>query len=445
MKKRYIIAVFLTFTVLTMMAQEPLTLDSCFALAKANNVQIKTNKLEIEKAKEVKAQVFTKFFPQVSLNMLAYYAINPIIEYGLNDLNQGSEFGVFINAVIESLQELGADIPTEIKTMKEGYGGTAMAVVPVYAGGRIINGNKLAKLGIEAAELKSVVSERDLMEEIETSYYLVVGLQDKVQTLNTALALIDSLDHTVDVALQAGLVTNSDKLRVAMNRNELQAKQMQLNNGILLASLLLCHQIGIKYPEQGLVLENNLEQTESYGNYMMGYFSRPERRLLQLQIDAEKFYKKLTIGETLPQVGIGSLTSYGNLMGKTKFNNIFFAQVSVPLTQWWETSHKIKEHNLKIKEAELMQEDLNGMMDLQEKQAYNQMVEAEALLRSDHAAYDMAQENYRLAELNYRAGMNTISDVLEANALLFQSQNAITDRQITYVSARRRYHDLTGK
>ena len=79
------------------------------------------------------------------------------------------------------------------------------------------------------------------------------------------------------------------------------------------------------------------------------------------------------------------------------------------------------------------------------KGKYNQMVEAEALLESDYASLDMAQENYRIASLNYEAGMNTITDVLEANALLLQAQNAITDREITYVSARRRYHDLTGK
>ena len=55
MKKSFIV-ILLTFVSVNVMAQsEPLTLDSCFALAKANNVTIKTNKLEIEKAKEVKA------------------------------------------------------------------------------------------------------------------------------------------------------------------------------------------------------------------------------------------------------------------------------------------------------------------------------------------------------------------------------------------------------
>jgi outer membrane protein TolC len=174
-------------------------------------------------------------------------------------------------------------------------------------------------------------------------------------------------------------------------------------------------------------------------------FIRPEQQLLQLQVDAEKLRKKLTLGETLPQVGVGGTAFYGNLVRKYKFNAIALAQVSIPLTQWWETSHKLKEHDIVIQEAELMQEDLTGKMSLQVKQAYNQMVEAEALMQSDKAALDMAQENYRLAELNYRAGMNTITDVLEAHALLLQAKNAITDRQITYLTARRRYLDLSGQ
>lgn len=443
--KRIFLAVAVVFMALGLKAQSvALTLDSCFALAKANNAKLKTNELEIQKAREVKAQVFTKYFPQVSLGFMSYYAVNPIIEYSVDDINQETSFGAFVATTIQALLDAGFDIPTKVSMMKQGLGGNAVAVMPVYAGGRIANGNRLASLGIEAAQLKSEVSERDLMEEIETSYYLVLGLQEKVQTLNSALALIDSLDHTVETALKAGLITNSDKLRVALKRNEFQALQLQLNNGIVLASILLCHQIGIEYPEEGLVLDNNLDQVGLPVNSNK-VFSRPERRLLQLQIEAETFYKKLTIGEALPQVGIGSLASYGNLTGKTKFNAIMFASASVPLTQWWETSHKIKEHDLKIREAELMQEDLNGMMDLQEKQAYNQMIEAESLLQSDYAALAMAQENSRLANLNYCAGMNTITDVLEANTLLLQAQNAITDRRITYASARRKYHDLTGK
>ena len=446
--KKHITSLLFALLVLGLKAQTPvLTLDSCFALAKANNAQLLTDQLEIQKAQEVKAQVFTKHFPQVSISYLAYYAARPIIEYGINDI-QDDDLGAFLSALITTLNDPeGANmgLPTEINLMEKGHGVNATAMMPVYAGGRILNGNRLANVGIEAAQLKAEVSERDMLENIESTYYLVLGLQDKVHTVESALALTDSLNHIVDVALKAGLITKSDKLRLALKQNELKANQLQLNNGIVLASQLLCQQIGITYPEGGLTLDTASFSIKNHADALRENFIRPEQQLLQLQIDAEKLRKKLTIGEALPQVGIGGTYSYGNLVRKYKGNAIALAQVSIPLTQWWETSHKLEEHNIAIREAELMQKDLTEKMGLQVKQAYNQMVEAEALMQSDKAALDMAQENYRLAELNYRAGMNTITDVLEAHALLLQAKNAITDRQITYLTARRRYHDLSGQ
>ncbi len=449
MKKRHILSIIFALFCISVNAQTSvLTLDSCFALAKANNVQLQTNQLEIEKAQQVKAQVFTKYFPQVSISYLAYFAARPIIEYGINDI-QDDDLGAFLSALITTLNDPeGANIglPTEINLMKKGHGVNATAMMPVYAGGRIKNGNQLANLGIEAARLKAEVSERDMLENIESSYYLVAGLQDKVRTVESALALTDSLEHIVNVALKAGLITKSDKLRLALKQNELKAKQMQLGNGIVLASQLLCQQIGIEYPEAGLTLDTTSFSTMSTPvATVQENFIRPEHQLLQLQVDAENLRKKLTLGEALPQVGIGGSAVYGNLVRKYKFNAIALAQVSIPLTQWWETSHKLKEHDIVIREAELMQKDLTEKMSLQLKQAYNQMVEADALMQSDKAALDMAKENYRLAELNYRAGMNTITDVLEAHALLLQAKNAITDRQITYLTARRRYQDLSGQ
>ena len=441
--KRYILILVLAFLTLGLTAQnaDVLTLDSCFALAKANNAQFKKSQIEIEKAQEVKKQVFTKYFPQVSLNYVAYYAKNPVVKYGVDDFHD--EFGLILKTIIEFLDDAGLDIPKSVELMKKGHSISATAIQPIFAGGRIVNGNKLAKLGVEAAELQAEVSERDMLESIESSYYLVVGLKSKVSTIESALTLIDSLEHSVDVALDAGLVTKNDKLRVNLERNKYQALQLQLNNGIVLASQLLCQEIGIEYPEEGLNLDENPEDGGVIAEN--DNFERPEVRLLQLQIDAENYYKKITRGEAMPEIGVGAMLTYGNMIKSYKSNAIVFARVNVPLTQWWETSHKIKEHNFKIEEYEVMQQDLMQKMTLQEKQAYNQMVEAEALLESDKASLEMAQENYRVAQLNYNAGITTITDVLEANALLLQAQNAITDRQITYKSARRRYHDLTGK
>ena len=154
----------------------------------------------------------------------------------------------------------------------------------------------------------------------------------------------------------------------------------------------------------------------------------------------------MTIGESLPQIVLGGMGNHGNLIKNYKYNSngLLFATAAIPISQWWETWHKIKEHDISIRQAEIVRNDLNEKMELQEQQAYNQMIEAWALIASDKKAVEMANENYRLAELNYKAGMNTMTDVLEANALLLQAQNSLTDRQISFATAKRRYQDLTN-
>ncbi len=418
-----------------------LTLDSCLLLAKQNNADICISRLDIEKARAVKAQVFTKFFPQVSASFMAYHAYNPIIKITPEDI-QNTELR---ESILEAIEDL--DIPndvTEINLMERGLSLGANVVQPIFVGGRIVNGNRLANLGIEAAELQAQASERDILEDVENTFYLVNGLETKVKTLESVLSLLDSLHHTVDIALEAGVITNNDLIRVELKQNEMQAKQLQLSNGIVLAKRLLCQQIGIPYSDEIVFLPEPEPNNDI--QLATGTSSRPEHRLLDLNIDAQKLRKKMTIGESLPQIVLGGMGNHGNLIKNYKYNSngLLFATAAIPISQWWETWHKIKEHDISIRQAEIMRNDLNEKMELQEQQAYNQMIEAWALIASDKKAVEMANENYRLAELNYKAGMNTMTDVLEANALLLQAQNSLTDRQISFATAKRRYQYLTN-
>ncbi len=439
--KKYIFAAVIVLLATWLKAQDVLTIDSCFALAKANNAELKTKRLDIQRAQEVKAQVFTKYFPQVSGSVMGYAAANPLLRFGVEDISN-EDVRVLLQGIVEFFEPI-TGFNGEFAFLENGVTAGLTVGQPVFMGGRIVNGNKLAKLGVNAAELNAEVTEREVLENIETTYYLVVGLQQKVKTIDNALALLDTLDRVVQVSLKAGLITSNDALRVSLERNKLNAQQLQLNNGIHLASMLLCQQIGIELPENGLTLEFHDETVSQDEN---PDFVRPEAELLDLQIQAEKLRKKMTLGESLPNVIVGGTGYYGNLINKRfKANAIAFARLSIPMTQWWETSHKLKEHKIKIEMYELDRQDLTEKMSLQEKQVYNNMIEAEVLLKSDSAAYDMARENYRIASINYSAGLNTISDVLEASTLMLQADNAIIDRNISLISAKRRYHDLTGK
>ena len=444
--KSTIIRIFLLAAIVTvssLLQAQSLSLDSCIALARRNNIDIRTSQLEIERAQAVKAQIFTKYFPQLHLGALGYYAVNPLISFSVEDIPTEDLRDFLVRLRDELSGE--TDMLDDMTFMQKGASVSAVVAQPIFAGGRIVNGNRLARLGVEAAGLQADVKIRDVIENIESSYYLVVGLQQKVSTVAAALDLIDSLDHTVQLALASGLVTRADALQVQLKRNEMLANRQQLASGIRLAKRMLCRQIGIDYSD-ALVFDDSIAvymPPLAYTYSDCADSLRPEMRLLQLNVEAERLQRKLTLGETLPQLTLAGSAYYGNLI-KTdaNANAIGLLSLSVPLTGWIETSRKLRQHDIKIQEAELMQDPYSRMMSLEEEKAYSDMVDAYVLMQSDSSALDVAIENYRLANLNYTAGAATLSDVLQAHALLLQAQNAITDRRTTYAVARRRLMDL---
>lgn len=427
----------------TQTSAQTLTLDSCLALARKHNADIRTSQLEVLKAQEVKRQAFTKYFPQLQLGAFGYYAAEPLIRFGLEDI-QSNDMRELLELIYE-IAETSTDVKKELTLMKKGASVSGTVVQPIFVGGRIVNGNRLAKLGVEAAELQATAKMRDVMENIESSYYLVTGLQQKVATLEAALNLIDSLDHTVDVALANGLVTKADALQVQLKRNEMLANQQMLTSGIRLSKRLLCQQIGIEYSDDIVFEEPSSPSLPplNFNKTLQPDSLRPEMQLLRINVEAEKLKKKMTIGEQLPQLAFIGIGFYGNII-KTdpSANGIAMLSLQVPLTAWWENAHKIHQHNIAIEEAQIMRDNYTNLMSLEEEKAYSDMVDAYMLMKSDSSALDVAQENYRLANLNYEAGNATLSEVLQAHALLLQAENAITDRRTTYVVARRRLLDL---
>ena len=423
-----------------------LTLDSCLALARHNNVEIRTSQMEIDRAHAVKRQVFTKYFPQVNLSGMGYYSANPLVRFGIEDV-QSNDMQSLLQDLYDMVSE-ESDIKNEVSLMKKGASGSVLAAQPLFAGGRIITGNKLANLGVEAAELQADMKMRDVIENIESSYYLVAGLQQKVATVTAALTLIDSLDRVVQLALGNGLVTRADALQLQLKRNEMLANQQQLASGIRLSKRLLCCQIGIEYSDTLIFIDPVMyESCEAALDFQLSAQNaqsvRPETRLLQLGVEAEQLQRRLTLGETLPQLTLVGSAYYGNIIkNDPSANAVALLSLSVPLSSWWESSYKLKQHDIRIQEAQFKQDYYNHMMSLEEEKAYSDMLDAAMLMKSDSAAMEIARENYRLASLNYEAGVATLSEVLQAHALLLQAQNAITDRHTTYVIARRRLMDL---
>ena len=404
---------------------QTLSLDSCLSLAVQNNPQLKIALLEVEKAKQVKAQALTKYFPQVKAVGGGFYSLYPMFVYGVDNIKNENNRTAIQNWFDTYGYEAG--YKSELELFQKGYGASVMALQPVFAGGQIVNGNRLAKLSIEANRLQSDIRRREVLEQVENTYWLLYSLQLKQRTVEKACQLLDTLGNTLSVATNAGLAIAQDNLKLEMKRNELENKRLQLMIGV--DSL----QIDTTYNRY---LLSDLSDIKHTGEVLQ---EREESKLLDLQVSAAKISKQMEIGKALPQVAIGAAYSYNNFLEKDSHNGTFFFTVQVPLSQWWETAHKIKEHNINIEQAQLEQQYLNDQLALQDQQLLFAVNESADRLERSASIIANAEENYRLTLLNYNAGLNTMSQLLESQTTLFEAQNEQVDMFINYCMALRRY------
>lgn len=474
-RSKIILICLLTLNVWLSASAEPLTLDSCLRLARENNATIRKAELEVERAEQVRMQAMTKFFPQVQATAVGYHSLKPIVDIGIDDIGNASVRDLLLTLYGNYGAALGLD--NTFSLFQHGVTAGVSAIQPVFMGGKIVAGNKLAKLGVEAAELQAEIAERDLLEQVEESYWLVVGLQDKQRTLEHVTQLLDTVGRLVSSAVEAGLALENDRMQVEVKQAELNRQRIRLESGLRLARRALLQSIGAGRVDEAVLpldvasldgasemldVATLVEASEMLDGAALDGASEmldgvaleggtPEEKLLTLQSRAEELKRTMTIADALPKVVVGANYGYSktdaNFLrnGLGGWNGAVFAMVSVPITGWWETGHKIREQSIRVEQARVEQRDLTEKLALRSQQAYDQMKEAEMLVEQAEQFVKLTANRARLAEVGYRAGTVTISDVLNAQTELLQAENERTDAQITYRVSQRRYKDIANQ
>lgn len=420
---------------------QSLSLDSCLQLARQNNAELRSAQLDVKKAQEVRNQARTKYFPQVSGIAGGYHALQPLLDISPDNL-ANTQARDFLNSLYTAYGEV-LGLNNTFAMFHYGAVAGVMAVQPVYMGGKIVTGNKLAQVGVDAARLQAQIKERDILLQVEESYWLVVNLQSKQQLILSTQALLDTIETNVKEAVSAGLAISNDLLRVQLKKNELDALQVQLTDGIDLATRALAQSIGLDSISISFDLDSISPQPTTPPSGGWGAISAylPETDLLQDAVRAAQLKRRMDLADGLPHIIVGGSYDYGNVMrvegidlrgNGWQQNGLLFASLQVPLTGWWETSHKLKEGRYAIEQAQLQQKDLNEKLVLRHQQAANEVHKLSSLLIQMRSSAELAQRNYDLAQENYSAGLCSITELMEAQTLYQKAQTDLIDTQIQY-------------
>ena len=390
-----------------------------------NNIAIHSAELSIDAAREQRKEAFTKYFPNISGTGLWFNANRGMAKMEMNPSEMiPAEMGAMLSQMLPAQALAALANPVSMTMMKNGTIGSLMAVQPVFAGGQIVNGNKLAKVGEDVSRLQLQLSENEVEEKVEQYYWQLVSLQEKTKTLDAVDTLLANIYKDVDVAVRAGVAMRNDLLQVQLRQNDIESQRLKLENGISIVRLLLAQYCGLRDttftlltpPQQGMEIaaEGTIAQL-------------PEYQLLEKQVEATGLQKKMAVGQNLPTVAVGAGYNYHNLMDNDRTFGMVFATVSVPITDWWGGSHAIKRKKIEHQKAIEQLENNAQLLQIRMQNAWNGVEESRRQLLLAQRSIEQAEENLRLNRDYYRAGTSRMADLLEAQLLYQQACDKHTD------------------
>ena len=434
------------------------TLDQLKDSALHNNIAIRSAKYGVEAAQQQRKEAFTKFFPNVSGTGLWFNANKGMAKMDIDPSGIISpELGASLAQMLPAEALAAMSNPISMSMMKNGTIGSLMAVQPVFAGGQIINGNKLAKVGEEVNQLQLQLSKNEVEKTVEQYFWQLASLQEKMKTINAVDTLLTDIYKDVDVAVRAGVAMRNDLLQVQLRRNDIESQRLKLQNGISIVKQLLGQYArltpapsptgeGSSY-SFNIVLPAMNEQVCSLPSPPRegaGLSLLPEYQLLGKQVEATNLQKKMAIGQNLPTVAVGAGYTYHNLMEKDHSFGMIFATVSVPISDWWGGSHAIKRRKLEHQKAVEQMEDNAQLLQIRMQNAWNGVEESYLQLQLAQRSIEQAEENLRLNRDYYRAGTSRLSDLLEAQLLYQQACDKHTDAFADYHQKLLEYRQSIG-
>ena len=422
-------------------AQTTYSLDQLKQLAVENNYSLRSARNAIQQSKQVKSEALTKFFPQISAMGLAFQNNKPMIDIDID-----------LPDALASLIPQGW-IPANISLMKKGVYGSVSAVQPVFMGGQIINGNRLAKVGVEASELQLEVSSDEVELTTEQYYWQVVSLKEKLLTLATVHDMLEQLEKDVSNMVRVGAVNRNDLLLVQLRKGEVESATAEVENGLTTVRQLLAQHVGkadeaidVTVPEalaSGSTTVPDMPITLRQ-DHQSALAATPQYRLLEKNVEGHHLQHVMAVGSNLPSVGVGASYSYNDWFDKSS-NAMIFATVSVPISGWWGGSHNIKKKSLALEDAKEQLQDNSQKLIIRMNNAWAAVETSHKKLVIARDAITQSEENLRLNRDYYRVGTTKMTDLLFAQEQYQQARDRYTDAYAEFQTKQLEYRQATGQ
>lgn len=411
MKRKYVqIAVIifgLGFLVRPGFSQDALTMEDCLQQAFKNSRMLQAADLGTEIAIEQVAEAKAQLWPSIGVSWL-YTRIGKITSFTIpmGGVSRTFQFG--------TPNRVNLDVKLQL---------------PLFTWGRINSTIEMSQVGRSLAEVQRRQKKVELTEQVLRAFYAVLLNEEVVRLRQESVQRAERHLRTAQDRFQAGIVPRLELLRAEVELKNAQSALNEALGNLEKSKIFLAKVIGREGEQVAVAGKFEFKPIRLDEAEIISKATSVRSDIQAIRLQQQMSLSQISLAKSGNKPNLFLFSGYNVVNGFDPLNPDKFVdnynvgvQLAVPLFDGFATSHKVQQAELQQQQIKLQEQEIADLIRLQVRQAMVALRQAEDKIKTQEENIILAKQALQVAEQQYRDGLISSIEVLDAQHTLSQSE-----------------------
>jgi outer membrane protein len=306
--------------------------------------------------------------------------------------------------------------------------GTVNLSLPIYSGLKIQYGIRSAEF-LEKAAVLDVVQDRDavILNTVD-AFSNLYKARANLSVIRENLAESKSRDADFANLEKNGLLARNDKLKALLQTANIELTLADVENNLKVAMVNMNIMLGL--PEETILVPDSASlvdpgQIKGLQEYeQLALQNRKDMQAIAYRKKASQAGIQSAKADYYPSLALTSGYIAADIPNFLTVTNAvtFGVGLSYNVSSLWKTNAHVSAAKAQLAEVQANEEELYDQVHREVNQAYEALMTANKKIEVTQGSIEQGQENYKIVKNKYDNSLLTVTDLLDANALMLQSQ-----------------------
>jgi outer membrane protein len=419
--------------------EEVLTLDQAISLARSNNRELKQAGLEIGKQRQALSEAKTQFYPRLDTSLLAAQLLTPL-DFTIDK----GQLGTFPGT--GPIPGSNTDLHTPARPIALA---SVILTQPLTQLLRVHLSVAEQRLKVDSTQLSFDQAEQKLVDDVRRAYYAVLQAQSQLESQQSMLKYLQELRQLTDRRFNQQAVLEADRLRVKAELAKTSYQLAVIQDGFADRKESLNHLLG-RDLQTGFSVEtvpSTLPEEEDLpAARKIAIEHHPELKLAANRTKLATLETRIEKSRYIPDIAIqASYISPANINFLPQNIGSIGALLTWQPWDWGQKRDNIAQKVVTEQQAALSVDDTRDQILLDVNSNFRQLREARAQLAVAEAVRDAEREKLRNQQQAYSQQSILLSDLLQQQASLADTEDQYRQAVFGYWRARADFQKALGE